>query len=276
MVDRGKTNGVGWMYYTKLAFCLLIPIAITSIIVVHNSHVSTHHASLIHIIKQPLHFVSSRINEISSIVAHYNNDVNKSNHDMKSSPARTRERDLLKYQKCRYPTIDPFDPATWSYHNKPKKFTCTAKRLGIVRNEVLRVEVTKIASVVLYYIKREADSKSVLSKPITLFPADGASKVCLVDCTAKCASGCNATKYCCRVNAVCSQYADATKNNCTAKPSKRIFYRLNQEFLKLKVRSSLSPLYNIYCRFRFSHVSTIFTVLSTPKLIIVSTFFHIY
>jgi len=164
---------------------------------------------------------------------------------------------LLKYQKCKYPRIDPFDPATLSYHNKLKKFTCSAKRHSIIEDEVLRFDTGGVDNIMLYYIIRESDSVSKFEKGIPLLvagkhqsikpnsPGYVPQKPCLKECGGKggrCLSHCGHNGYCCiRNSSDCppqiSSQAPKEIYGCTKGniylPGTLIYYKLDKEFLKL-------------------------------------------
>lgn len=156
---------------------------------------------------------------------------------------------LLGYQKCKYPQVDPFDPATISYHNNPNKFHCNWNRKSIVENEILRVHVSGIKEVWLYYIFRISDSVSSLSDAYIVYrnggvpvDADGylPQKPCLTECGhgGHCPVHCGENGYCCQKShtdcpANIASEAPSGRHGCTKKRGTYVYYQVKYEFFKV-------------------------------------------
>ena len=76
--------------------------------------------------------------------------------------------DILKYQKCKIPKIDPFSKETKRLP-EPDVFSCRWKRFGRVQGGTLYLNTVNIRKAAVYYVRRINDFASTLSERNVLF-----------------------------------------------------------------------------------------------------------
>ena len=108
-----------------------------------------------------------------SFVLPFNQTIETNRSEKKTSDGSGMIEDTtIKQQKCRIPTLNPYDPDILPYLKAPRLQDCKNKKYGVVEDDVLRIKVKDVVAVYLFYIKRIDDFRIDLSEKHTLFTAD--------------------------------------------------------------------------------------------------------
>ena len=72
-------------------------------------------------------------------------------------------------QRCKYPNIDAFDPAAMKYHVKRNQVLCKDASQVIAENGMLKIRITNVFLIKIYYILRVTDFNSEFADPVSIY-----------------------------------------------------------------------------------------------------------